>query len=381
MYLPIAFLPLCAPGWTSDRLMAAIVGMAALGGLMGNLVGPLWLSWMSDLIPAPVLNRYWGNRQRYLNIVSTAAFLGVCAFSYVARDLAARYAFPALCVVGCTAGTVDILLFLRVAEPEHLRARHLPLLPALLEPLRHPEYRHLLLFNVAFSGAVMLAAAFMQVYVVKELRVPVWQANLIWSMSGIGAFLTSRTWGRIADRHGHRPLLLACTLFKPAVCLVFMVITARTAPWILSVFYLFDGAANAGMYIATNGYVMTLTPRTNRSMYIAAATALPGIAGGLGAILGGYLLRHTQGVALALGGGSWTNYHLLFLASFTLRVLCLGLAVRVREAESDRTATVLPYLLAMWPVRALLFPFDLFRALRGAVGDADPLPAPREDAR
>jgi predicted MFS family arabinose efflux permease len=259
------------------------------------------------------------------------------------------------------AGVIDIVLFTWVHEPPNELVRNTHPLDTFLEPLRHREFRTFVLFSCMFSASAMLAASFMQIFVLGELGVPRWQVNLIWCMQGVGGVTVARMWGRLADRHGQRPVLLICIIFKPLVCIAFFLATPGNAFVMLLIVLLFDSMLNAGYVLAANGYQMRMAPKRNRSMFVAATMALAGVAGGIGSIVGGLFLKNTQAFHLHLAGRDWNHYHLLFLLSFVMRALCIPLAAAIKEPDSSATAHVVSYLRGLWPMRMLLFPVGLYK--------------------
>ena len=121
---------------------------------------------------------------------------------------------------------------------------------------------------------------------------------------------------------------------------------------------------NAGMSVATNGYMLKLAPRENRSMFVAAISGLAGVCGGVAALAAGWFLQWTAGFAWEGFGRTWNNYQLLFAISIVLRVACIPLGRRVREPKSLGTAKLLTELTGVWPLRILLFPVGLYRSMR-----------------
>jgi hypothetical protein len=119
--------------------------------------------------------------------------------------------------------------------------------------------------------------------------------------------------------------------------------------------------------IAMNGYMLKMAPRENRSMFIAATTALAGVLGGLGSVAGGLFLHQTESFSLLMFGRHWTNYHLLFLLSFFLRLLCIPMALAVREPTSAESVKVINYMMGLWPMRMLMFPVGLYRSASSRV--------------
>lgn len=362
LYIPLALVPAVFPSFRGDTGVYFVFVLIAVSGALTNIAGPMWLSWMADLIPRRILNTYWGRRQRWMHLTWTAAFLGVAAFSSFMSS-PVTVVFPVLATIAVVAGIVDILLFNAVHEPANVVVRRMSIFDALMAPLRNLEYRSFLVFSCAWSCSAMLAAAFMQVYALKVLGMAVWQATLTWCVSGIGVALVSSRWGRLADRYGHRPILAICIGTKSAIVLVFLLVTPSTAVWVLPITLFVDSFWNSGILVASNGYMLKIAPEKNRSMFIAAITALAGICGGLGAISGGALLSATNTLSAEFFGRSWGNYHLLFTINIFMRLGCVYLAYRIKEPRAATPEKLLHVLYGVWPMRFILFPIGMYRRL------------------
>ena len=354
-YLPIALLPIFLH-LEGSKLVGIIIMLVAISSAFGNLIIPPWLTWMSDLVPKRILNRYWGARYGYTMLAWTGAYIAVAVFTWAVRDMSVREAFLVLVSVAVLAGMTDIVLNLRVTEPVHMKNTEINPLRVLIEPLLSRDYRTLLLFWCSFMASVYVGSVFMLVYALKILHMPVWQATIAWCASGLGGFIAARTWGDMADQFGHKPVIRFCNVFKPLICLVFVLVTPGMAFPVLTVTMFFDNMLNAGQNIAVNGYMMKNTPREKRPSFAAATVALAGIAGGLGAIAGGTILRHTGDFAPHLFGRVWNNYQLVFLFSFLLRAPCSLLARRIVEPGSAPMMKMVRELARREPMRTIISP-------------------------
>jgi MFS family permease len=361
VYLPIAFLPLVLAGSPGRAVGVSVALMAVSAGLQ-NFATPLWFSWMADLIPPALLNRFWAWRQRSMHLTWTASYLLVTLFLYAVRR-PPTFQFPLLVVAALVAGVADILLFLRVDEPPNSVVQR-PLAGALAEPWRHRHYRRFLVFQCCWTFATNFAAPFLQLYVLKMLGVPVWLTALVWCLAGVGTAMAARMWGRAADRHGQRPILNICTTLKPAIMVAFLFASRDNVLWLLAPVMFFDGALNSGNMVAANGFMLKLAPRHNRGMFVAAITGLAGLCGGLSAILGGLFLGRGEHLAVEAFGRTWNRYHLLFALSFVLRLAVIPLARRVREPASTGSRQVLAEILGPFPMTVLRSPLLVYRRLR-----------------
>jgi len=361
LYIPIVFVPLLFPGLAVESKFAVVLLFVAVSNALLNIAGPLWLSWMADFVPQRVFNRYWGMRQRYTQFSWTFSYLLIGAFTFYA-DIPVTITFPLLCIIAVVAGIADVLLYINVHEPENIVIPEKPILESIIDPLRDPAFRPFILFSCAWAASVMFSAAFMQLYAIQELKLTEGQATLIWA-AGIANALTAVFWGRMADKHGHKPVLTICVAMKPVLILVFLIVTRQTALWLIPLALLFDSVWEAGILVSSTGYILQEAPQRNRPMFIAAVTGFAALWGGLGAILGGMFLHLCQGWSIELAGRTWGNYHLLFAANIVMRLFCVALVRRIHEPESTKTEVVWNDILGAWPMRFLLYPMDLYRKL------------------
>ena len=235
-----------------------------------------------------------------------------------------------------------------------------PILRILADPLKDRDFRSFVVYQCAWTFSALFAAAFMQLYAIEWLQLGEGKTTLIWCAMIMNA-LMAPYWGRLADKHGHKAIISICTAMKPAIVIVFMLVTPRTAVWILPVALFADSMWNAGIFVAANGYMMKVSPKRNRSVFVASITGLSGICGGLGAICGGWFLKATAEFHFDLFGRGWENFHLLFLASAVMRAGCILLAYRIREPKSTGHDQVLGEIQRLWPMRYLLFPVGFYR--------------------
>ena len=362
VYLPVAFLPLLFPSIDKPALLATLIALVAIGSVLSNFATPLWMGWMADLIPGRVLNRYWGQRQRAMFLIWTLAYLAISAYTFYLK-LPISVAYPILVVIAVLAGVIDILLFIEVEEPPNKLVLDRVALKVLLEPLQDKGYRRFVMFSCVWSACVMFTASFMQLYVLQELGLSQWVTTLIWCVAGVGQAAVSAGWGRLADRHGQRPILALCVFFKPAIVLVFLFLTKENVYWLLPVAFGFDAILNAGNSVAGNGYMMKIAPRANRPMFMAAIMGLSGLCGGLASIVGGMFLDLNKGFSMQVFGHAWTNFHLVFLIGFVLRVACVPLVRGIREPKSSPSRQVLDDVLDAWYTLFVRKPAGFFRRI------------------
>jgi len=365
LYLAIAFLPLVLTAASRSLVLVMVIALLAVSSAAHNFAVPFWFSWMADLIPRRVMNRVWGWRQMAMHATWTAAFLLVTFYLYMA-DQPATVVFPILVIIAVLAGVTDVLLFLGVDEPRNLTTADNCLWSDFLAPMQHRIYRRFVLFSCAWTFSTMFAASFMLLYVLKVIELAAWKTSLIWCVQGVGMAIASSMWGRLADRYGNKPVLKICVTLKPMIVIVFLLLTPANVIWLLPLVFLIDGMLNSGNTLAINGYMLSIAPRRNRSMFIAAITGLAGVCGGISAMLAGTLLSSLQSWETLFCGRIWNAFHVVFAISLGLRLACQPLVWRIQEPGASDSRQLLGAIMAEWPMWIVRFPVGLFRRDRSS---------------
>jgi MFS family permease len=142
--------------------------------------------------------------------------------------------------------------------------------------------------------------------------------------SSVATLLTMTRWGRAADRVGNLKVMFLASALIPLVPLLWLV-SADLA--YLGFVQAFSGFAWAGFNLCSVNYLYDATTSENRTRYLAYFNSGNGLAGGLGALLGGYLAPRMPLI---------NGYHILglFLISGVLRaVVSLAFLPGIREVR------------------------------------------------
>ncbi|MDQ1155266.1 MFS transporter [Brevundimonas sp. SORGH_AS_0993] len=179
------------------------------------------------------------------------------------------------------------------------------------------------LFSVVFINLVGFGLVVpLLPFFAQSLKAEAWQITLMFSAYSLGQFFAEPFWGRLSDRIGRKPVLLA-TLTANAVGYVMLAFAPNI--WLAIAVRLFTGLG-AGNISTVQGYVADVTPPEQR----AGRMGLIGAAFGLGFIVGpglGGLLTQPQ-----LGH---IGYQLpIFLAAALAALAALGVIVFLRESRA-----------------------------------------------
>jgi MFS family permease len=349
MMLPLAVLPLFAPSeLTAQAVLLVVAALSAVLGVLGNNA---WVSWMGELVPRRIRGRYFGRRTALCTIAgATASAAAGVALDWAAPRGATGVMLAALQLCAAAGGVVTTILMLRQHDPGR-GAEATPLsLAAALRPLRDPSARGLLVYVLAWNLATGVAGSFFALYMLQDLRM----GFTLVALHGIGLaaarVLAAPLWGRLIDRLGARPVLIACAFGISVIPLVWLFATPAFL-WPLLVDAVLAGVLWGGHNLAMFVVPMTATPQRGRPFYVAAIAMTGGIAFTIATASGG-LLAETLPRDLVVLGHPVHNLQLLFVASAVLRFVAAFGALRIHEPAAAGVSAVLPHVLAFTRGRA-----------------------------
>ncbi len=313
---------------TGQPLLALITFFAlytwhAIGAGL-TIVG--WQDMIAKIIPVERRGRFFG----ITNFVGNGTgILGALAVAFV-LDL---FNFPIGYVIAF--GIAGVLMFVswiflsltrepavKSSKPSVSQWTYLRSLPNVLRQDRN--FRSYLLAQIIFSLSGM-ATGFLVVYAVRTWNLPDAQAGAYTVTLQVGLALANLFFGFLADRKGHKLSLEICMALS--VVLLIIAIAAPNPFWFYLVFFL-RGAVNAGIFISGVSIVYEFTDAESRATYIGLANTLPGVAGAVAPLIGGWL-------------AGAVSYQAMFILATIIGVASWALLrFVVREPRTRNPATV-----------------------------------------
>ena len=323
--LPLALLPFLPTSAASKQ--AVFLGCAFTSAALSVAGNNAWTSWMGDLVPEAVRGRYFGRRS------------ALCAFA----------ALCALTVAASLTGAITTWLLFRQHEPSHtVPPRAAPLREA-LEPLHDGRARSLLAFQLAWSAAGGIAAAFYPLHMIGNLRMGFVRMAIYTAAVAAFRMLAGPIWGRVLDRGGARQVVVA-SAFALVLSPLLWIFAAEGRLWPLAIDAAVCGAANAGLALATFSLPLALSRPATRSFYVGAVAAVGGLAAGIGSAAGGAIVKLLPD-AWSLLGQPLVASQALFLVGAGARFCAAALALRI---DGRTPAEVLQMPSRAGPARAKL---------------------------
>jgi predicted MFS family arabinose efflux permease len=282
-----------------------------------------------------VRGRYFGRRSALCAFAATCASLGAGLALDAGRDRGdAGLALCLLTLLACAGGAATTVLLARQHQPPEATPPQAAPLREAVAPLGDARARSLLAFQVAWSAAGGIAAAFYPLHMIGDLRMGFTRMALYTAAVATFRMLSAPLWGRALDR-GRARQVLAASAFALSLSPVLWIFASEGRLWPLALDAAISGVANAGLSLATFSLPIALSRPATRSFYVGALAAAGGLAAGCGAAAGGAAVKLLPD-AWSLLGQPLVTAHALFLVGAAARFCAAGLALRVdRRAPAE----------------------------------------------
>jgi predicted MFS family arabinose efflux permease len=277
-------------------------------------------------------------------------------FFYAFRTVDIRITYLVVAAVGSAAGVADILLFIRIPER---RAALSPdaHLQRLLEPFRDKVFRRLIVYASAMTFGTMLGAPFFRLFLLKEIGLGVYGVVLLFTVHSVGGTFFARSFGRVADRMGHRPVIVLCSALKSLIVLAMAAVQPGWPVLLMLPVMLFDNMLNTGVQASRTGFMLKQSPAQNRAMFVAAVLASAGLAGAVGSLTGGVVLDWLPESGVEVLGTTVSNFRVVFIASALFRLVGFAFSLRLHEPGSESAPNLLMNVIRPAAIRWLQAPW------------------------
>ncbi len=316
--LVLPYLPLS----TTQRLVALVVTLTVANALL-TLCSNAWLNWMTDLVPPRLRGRYFGTRSSAMAAVAMAVNFG--GGLWLDRMRAADRAvegYAGIFTLAILCGAVGSLLLSRQPEPPLVQSARLPIREVVRRPLQHPSFRGFMIGLMVWHAALGMAVPFFSAHALTVLQLPFQTLAMFDVITAAVSIGTVGLWGQLADRVGHRRVLLTC--IAGVILLPWCwVVATPTVLWPLYFNAVLSGIWWSGLNLALSNRLMEQVPAEGRGGYLAVYAACTGLTFFLASMLSGNLANALSGVALAVSGLSLNNYQMIFVISSILRLSTL----------------------------------------------------------
>ena len=304
---------------------AAVYALAAAAWGAGMAAGPPWNRWVGRLVPERLRARFWAERTRAAHVAVLLGLLAGGAVLHVWKPaVAALLPFAVLFLVAaggraysawCLSRQTDLAVAGRDVGLVHLLRR-----------LSGRGHARLLGFALATTFAVQIAGPYFTPYMILELRLPYASYMLLVAASYVAKIAALPLLGRVARRHGARPLLAAAAFGIAPLPALWL--GPPTLAWLVAI-NLMSGVVWAAYELALFLLLFETIDERERVAALTAYNVAHAVATVGGALLGG--------AVLAAVGAHARGFAVVFALSSLVRVASL-LALRGLPGAASQAA-------------------------------------------
>lgn len=311
---------MCAFAPTYKILIFARVATGAFGGILGGMS----MAIIGDVFPEERRGRATG---ALMSGFALATVVGVPAGLAIGTKYGWHMPFLCLVVLGTPIFALSALWLPRLSA--HVGSEHAHPLRSIVDVFTVPNH----LNSFALISAIMIgtfsAVPFVSDYLVANVGLPEPELPLVFIAGGVLTLIAAPLIGRLADRRGK---LFAYRLIVPISAIMLVVVThmppVSTAVAVAIVSTLM--VSNAGRMIAAMSMITSSVEHRRRGSFMSANSSVQHIAAGLGASIGGLIIKKMPAPDLRL-----VNYGIVGWIAAIVTLTSLWLAGRVRIAVNE----------------------------------------------
>lgn len=287
---------------------------------------PAWSTWITTLVPRPILARYFASRSRMIQGgVLTGLLIGGLLLSRAKAGESPAIAFAPLFAIALVMRALGCFMLSRHSEPVRMPPRFTHVTPReILRRARRGPDITVLTFLLASNLALQMALPFFTPFVLEHRGLTYLEFTTLTGAVIVGKMVVAPTIGRIAHRYGARRILWIGALGVVPMAPLWLLADSYAA---LLVVQFCMGPMLVCFDIGGVLMQFETIPEHERPSLLATFTAANALAGFCGSLIGGALLGSVD-----LGQ---SGYAAVFLAAAGARVLALPLLMRVRPTHAD----------------------------------------------
>ncbi|MBW8781428.1 MAG: MFS transporter [Verrucomicrobia bacterium] len=330
--LSLPFLPADHPE-ISGRWLLAIFAVSAA---VTSLTGVSWTSWVQEWMPVRLRGKYFGRRNRLLQVAQVLFLLVVGQLFHRLSGSVAAFQLLLLGAVFLRVGSVVFQHKIQASTTELPPIETKTPWGEQLKALRNaPAFLWLVAYGAGWGFATSCFGPFVPVFMYKQLGLSVMDVSGLVVLASVGGALSSPAWGTLADRFGNKPVMLFCMIAWQLQNFFWCVLTPANTSLLYGM-WIFGGIMGAGFVLSLFNIQLKIIPPEAKTLAISINLAVTSLVTAVAPIIGGLVLQYL----LARGGSALTVYHQVFFVPPVLALLACLMLARVHEPLASPLASV-----------------------------------------
>lgn len=323
----------------------------ALSALFHSVVGVAWTSWVQEWVPDRLRGKYFGRRNRFLQISTVLFLLGAGEALTQLNVITPVLGFQVVIGVSVLLRMFSILAQYRILATTRSRTQETGLdyraQVALI--LKNRPLLWLYAFGAAFGFLTNIFGPFFNVFLYDSIGMSIAQVSMLTVIFNVTGAMALPAWGQFMDRYGNRPGMNVALVAWMIPGFLWALLTPENS-WMIKFVYASGGIFSAGYLLGSFNLLLKLVPPEAKTAAISINVAVTSLAAAIAPILGGLILDHFWDRGIARLDG----YHTMAIAHHILVLLSGIVLLKVAEPKSSPLSQVVGAMRSYRQVFALL---------------------------
>ncbi|MBW7476621.1 MFS transporter [Paenibacillus oenotherae] len=305
--------------------VTVFIAMYLASFLFASTSGMLWTSIIADMVPAKVRGRFFGIRNTiHWAVASVALLIG----GQILEHLNEATGFAVLYIIAAVCAVWNAIELRRYPNPPFEKSAEASSGRRFLKPLKDISYMKATLFIALFILMQNIAVPLFSFVMLDILTINYLWVTVITTVQMVVMMVSYYYWGTLNSRFASRTLLLWTLPIIAFSCLLWAGIELLPAILVLLLVHIALGFGLGGYNLLVFNFVIGDTPKADRPMYIAIFSALTGLTGFVGPMIGGWVYKEIDDSPYWL-----QSYGVAFLTGVVLLTLALTIGPLVLREQ------------------------------------------------
>ncbi len=302
-----------------------------LSSFFHAILGVAFTSWIQEWVPGRIRGKYFGKRNRILQITTIFIVLGGSYTLSFLETTNLLLGFQIIIYTSVFLRTISILLQYRIlsTSDHQLREKRYNFKSQIHIIRKSKPLIVFFLFGASFGFTASFLGPFFMVFYYEALHLGIKEVAQFVTISSIAGAIALPTWGRLFDRHGNRPvILIIMSIWLPCGYSGYWVTPERT--WILYGLFAVSGFFSSGFLLGSFNMLLKLIPPEAKTTAISIHLSITSLTAAIAPILGGLFLEKLW----ALQVDKLDAYHLCIIIHYSSVLLTAFLLLGLKEPQS-----------------------------------------------
>ncbi len=260
--------------------------------LLQAMVGVSWTSWIQEWIPGRIRGKFFGKRNRILQVATILFILGTTFCLSFFEKNNPILGFQIIIYASVLLRALSIFYQQRIlstsAQSEIEVAHNLKAQTRFI--LQSKPLKLFFVFGALFGFSTNFLGPFFNVFLYEVMELGVKDLAIYTIVASIAGAVSLPAWGRLLDSYGNRPVILVILFIWMFFGYSWCFVTPERT-WILHFAFASGGLFSAGFILGTFNLLLKLIPREAKTTAISLNVAITSATAAIAPIIGGLLLE------------------------------------------------------------------------------------------